>query len=473
MQSKNDEGSSFAVGLGVALAALAMPMGCSSSGVEGGTVGEERESVASLERPVVWNPGAALLNEHAAWHSACGSPGARRCPVSGEEFLTFHRDYLHRLRAEHERQGRAEDITPWYTLPAAMKNTAAGWTPALQSAENALMNLIDPSTGQPFASLERFGTYLEGRYHNFLHGLAANAFSENAVRNAAMSPSSTYFFKIHGLVEWHYQRFERGDWNKDGKPDLVVRNLDTGANQVWRMNGTSVVSKTNLETVGTGGCNWNIGATADFDFDGDQDLVWHGPQCNGTSLWRMNGFVHAGDVALPSVDPNWTLIGSGDFNADGRPDLVWSSLSTVDVDIWIMNGPTYVRSITVDIPTGYQAVAVADVDRNGTSDFILGPSSVMLDANHAVQYMRPNGVKLLLSNNVPAFRLGPFTRAAATGRFHPYGNSADVLLFTVPSAPGLPEFQLARQDAIGTTPSYTRLAPRTILALGERIQGPR
>jgi hypothetical protein len=40
-----------------------------------------------------------------------------------------------------------------------------------------------------------------------------------------------------------------GDFNQDGKPDLLWRNTNDGCNRVWLMNGVSLLQEVNLNTV--------------------------------------------------------------------------------------------------------------------------------------------------------------------------------------------------------------------------------
>ena len=41
-----------------------------------------------------------------------------------------------------------------------------------------------------------------------------------------------------------------GDFNGDGKQDILRRNMQTGEVDIWFMNGASVVSKTNVRVLG-------------------------------------------------------------------------------------------------------------------------------------------------------------------------------------------------------------------------------
>ncbi|HEX3474388.1 MAG TPA: VCBS repeat-containing protein [Kofleriaceae bacterium] len=165
---------------------------------------------------------------------------------------------------------------------------------------------------------------------------------------------------IHGLVESLHMRWQRGEFTDGRYSDLIVRNLSSGANAIWAMNGTTPSGVTYaLPTVSPGGCNWYIGATGDFNFDGSQDIVWHGPGCNAESIWFMNGTSYSfSGGSMPAVGPAWRMIGSGDFNHDLRPDIVWANDATSQLSIWYMNGGSFITDHVVQLPAGFTGAAV-------------------------------------------------------------------------------------------------------------------
>jgi len=424
---------------------------------------------------LVWDPGTALVNEHTQWHlGSCGAAGSRRCPASGEEFLTFHRNFLDRLRDEFERQGISADITPWIQLPPEMRNPANGWTAALQTAEDHIWSMIAPATGVRFSTLEAYGTYIEQNYHNFLHGIAAAAYGESAIGPINMSPKSTYFFKIHGLVELHFQRFQRGDFNKDGFSDIFDRNTTTGVNQIWYMNGTNAGTKNTITPVGVDGCNWYVGAVTDINYDGMPDLVWHGPGCGATSVWIMNGLTLVSGVTLPGVGSDWTLVGAGDFNGDLRPDLVWRSNTSQLVSIWEMNSGTLVANPLLTMPAGYSLEAVADVTDNGIPDLILKNQPSPGTFRYNVLYMLGNaqmGSLFTLSNTGGTTSLD---KLAGTGRFQSNGVSSDLLFVSKDAPPATTSrysFAVWSSSVRGST-TFTRVTG-AVLPAGDTFQGPR
>jgi hypothetical protein len=445
--------------------------------------GETSSHLATSQEPIVWNPdagGVQLVQQHIDWHTKpCSVNGqplggqvgiGRRCTNTGEDFLLWHRMYLNRLRAEFQRQGRSEDITPWYNLPAAMKSAGHGWTPALQTAENNLFALKN-AAGVRFASLNEFGSYLETQYYNSLRVIAASAYGE-WVMSGHSSPQSTYFFKLHGLIDWHLTRFLRGDFNWDGRSDLFVRNANTGENQFWLMNDTSVSSTVATSSMSVDSCNWYVGATPDLTMDGRNDVVWHGPGCNKVLLWIMNGVAPLTGVVVGAVNSDWTLIGHGDFNADQRPDLVWRHNASLDVSVWIMNGTTQVTSRAYDIPASWTPIGVADLTDNGPPDFIYRRIQQGV-AQYAVHYVGFDG-GLGGQFTIGGLSSDGYNSPRAFGRYQQGGSLGDIVMEQHPPVATPGSWRVSRLNTVVMGgPSFLAPTPQVGFAPGQQIQGPR
>lgn len=159
--------------------------------------------------PEIPNFPRTLLDMHHAWHQAGShTPFAGRSisvgqPGSGLEFLQFHRDYSSQFHAWYDGQPGADQnaVRAWTALPPQVKVPNFGWNPNLAMQEQRI------TTGTPpFASADRLGQYIENGIHNWIHGAVARAFNEPNVATLH-SPSNTYFYKIHGLVDVWWRRW--------------------------------------------------------------------------------------------------------------------------------------------------------------------------------------------------------------------------------------------------------------------------
>ncbi|MBR8827570.1 MAG: VCBS repeat-containing protein [Gomphosphaeria aponina SAG 52.96 = DSM 107014] len=128
------------------------------------------------------------------------------------------------------------------------------------------------------------------------------------------------------------------DFNGDGEEDLLWRNQETGANGIWLMDGTERVET--VELLGQDNTNWDIYGTGDFNGDGQVDILWRDDEVTGANgVWLMNGTEVMESVEIESqTNTAWYMGGTGDFNSDGQVDILWRNSQTGANGLWIMNG---------------------------------------------------------------------------------------------------------------------------------------
>jgi hypothetical protein len=55
--------------------------------------------------------------------------------------------------------------------------------------------------------------------------------------------------------------------------------------------------------------NWKIVGTGDYNGDGKVDIVWRNTSTGEVYVWYMNGYVRAGGSYLPTVpDQTWQIM---------------------------------------------------------------------------------------------------------------------------------------------------------------------
>jgi hypothetical protein len=135
-----------------------------------------------------------------------------------------------------------------------------------------------------------------------------------------------------------------GDFNGDGKPDIVWLNRATAQIYVWfmdngRMIGGDFVDFHNVSL------NWRIAGVADFNGDGRVDLLWQDTVQGSVFVTFLNGTRVSSVAALTpaAVSPTWVVRGVADYDGDGNPDLVWQNLTTGELYVWYMNGTALSR----------------------------------------------------------------------------------------------------------------------------------
>ncbi len=104
-------------------------------------------------------------------------------------------------------------------------------------------------------------------------------------------------------VTAHWSDFN-GDFNGDGRSDILWRNLSTGANTIWRSaNSATQQAVPAVPTV------WRVVGSGDYDGDGRADILWRNLSTGANTIWR------SANQATPQVltvvtNQAWTIVGS-------------------------------------------------------------------------------------------------------------------------------------------------------------------
>lgn len=143
------------------------------------------------------------------------------------------------------------------------------------------------------------------------------------------------------VADTNWKIVSAADFNGDGKPDLLWWNQSTGMLSVWLMNGTQLIRGVYLTPNQVADTNWVPVGTGDFNGDGKPDILWRNKSNGMLAVWLMNGLQLMKGVYLSPnqvSDTNWEIRAIIDLNGDGKPDLVWQNRTEGWLTVWYMNG---------------------------------------------------------------------------------------------------------------------------------------
>ena len=198
-----------------------------------------------------------------------------------------------------------------------------------------------------------------------------------------------------------------GDYNSDGKPDILLTGESVSAplalvSKVYTNNGTGTAftedTSANLTGVGTGSVAWG-----DYNSDGKPDILLTGedaPNHPVSEIYKNNGggiFIEDTVADTDLVDVYWSSVAWGDYNSDGKSDilLTGSTGSTYVAKVYGNNGNGTFTNILAGLAgAGQSSAAWGDYNSDGKPDILLtgnsfspsGPISQLCENNGAGKF---------------------------------------------------------------------------------------
>jgi hypothetical protein len=223
-----------------------------------------------------------------------------------------------------------------------------------------------------------------------------------------------------------------GDFNGDGKLDLVVANNDVGTNamnttiSILLGNGDGTFQAAHAFPVGT---NPSSLAAADFNGDGKLDLAVANHDTNNVSILLGNGdgtFQSAINLSA-GLEPSSVVV--ADLNGDGKLDLAVANAGTNTVNLLLGNGDgTFQTAVPYATDNRLLSLALGDFNRDGRLDL------AAIDGGNAEVLLQPATVSGVNATTSPAnldfkcvFAFGRFcicTNNGGTATLSNFGTSA-------------------------------------------------
>lgn len=161
----------------------------------------------------------------------------------------------------------------------------------------------------------------------------------------------------------------RGDVDGNGRSDVLWRNTSTGANTLWYVGPTGLVSTLTPPSLSSGFALVGVG---DFNHDGKADYLWRNMSTGEPQIWLMNGPTRIGTLTLPTIPPYVIIAGVGDFNGDGNADILWRNTQTGEDSVWYITASGWNGSgaTLLTIPLDLKVISVADFNGDGKADIL-------------------------------------------------------------------------------------------------------
>lgn len=187
--------------------------------------------------------------------------------------------------------------------------------------------------------------------------------------------------EISGSLSSSWKSEGHGDFDGDGDSDILWRHYGTGQVYVWLLDGVNNIGSISHGSISPSlSLEWRLICIGDFNADGKSDLLWRHAQTGGVYVWLMNGTANVGSIShgsiIDALDLNWKLKGTGHFDSGNtKTDLLWQNDSTGQVFVWLMDGTSDASTITsgsiIDaLDTNWRLKGVGDFDNDGIDDIL-------------------------------------------------------------------------------------------------------
>jgi len=164
-----------------------------------------------------------------------------------------------------------------------------------------------------------------------------------------------------------WQLLLTGDYDADGKADLLWRSRSSGAIVVCLMNGLAMKACGSPISVSS---SFTLLGAADFDGDARADVSFRDGATGAVVTCFMNGLATAFCTQIASYPPSSRVVASGDHDADGHADLVVQDPANWTLRTCSVVGASAGTCTAAYALPGAEVVATGDYDGDGAADLL-------------------------------------------------------------------------------------------------------
>ena len=235
-------------------------------------------------------------------------------------------------------QQRTSSFTVVYSDGTAVKRSTIDSQDILVTGPNnatQLATLVSVNSAQDGSPLT--ATYSITAPGGFWDSADIGAYTITLQANQVSDSSGNFMAAGKLGTFWADQSIYTGDFDGNGKINILLRDLNSQKVSVSLMNGTSLSNQVFLPNMPA---NYSIVDMADFNGDGKIDLLWRDSANQKVVMWLMDGSTLSSQAFLPDMSANYSVIDTADFNGDGNADLLWRDSVNQRVVVWLMDGTT-------------------------------------------------------------------------------------------------------------------------------------
>jgi hypothetical protein len=287
--------------------------------------------------------------------------------------------------------------------------------------------------------------------------------------NGASGFTDLQTISVASAPNYYSQVGVAGDFNGDGKLDMAVAqgSYPNGQVSVELSNGNGTFQAPIISSLSTTATSPTSMLAGDFNGDGKSDLVVEDDNGNGFQVLMGRGdgsFEAPVDTPVSNSMFSWAV---GDFNGDGKADLAVTTNNGPSINIYLGKGDgTFsLRAQYVVYPNSY--VSVADVKRDGKLDLVVVGSN----------YYGGSSLLIFPGNGDGSFRnpiFGPsnvYTSPAVIADFN-HDGKLDVAVATSASGSNGIAFLAGRGDGTFAAPVYSNTGFQFVgLLMGSDFSG--
>jgi hypothetical protein len=259
-----------------------------------------------------------------------------------------------------------------------------------QSPPSPMVLLYDPSSGDEYSALSNNNgayAYTANIFTSGFDTLRTGDFNGDGKTDLVLYNSKTalaYIGSGNGNGTFAFQSLfwspgynfvATGDLNGDGKTDVALYNSSTGTMYTGISNGDGTFNyKYTLISIG-----FTFLRLADFTGDGKADLFVYNAATGAAFLGVGNG---AGGFTFDplSISPGYNLADVGDLNGDGKADIILYNGTNGNAATGISNGSGVFTFTPLVFSPGFTSVRLADYTGDGMADV------TVYNMNSAVAY---------------------------------------------------------------------------------------